>query len=152
MLLLFQGRSRLRDTVAHVAAPGAIHAASNRFEPCGFQIDVGMMHRSDSVPQPSRTHPPTIAWRPNLLLLAAFGFGAAIGYAAGAQRSPWGLLGLVLLLLGLAAAEAWRRQRARAEPPADSTDAQGDRPAVKPGRSSRDLTQDHQGDKQRYLM
>jgi hypothetical protein len=104
------------------------------------------------VPQPSRTRPPTFSWRPNLLLVAAFGFGAAIGYAAGAQRSLWGLLGLVLLLIGLAVAEVWRRQRNRAEAPADAPETQGDRPAAKPGKSSRDLTQDHQGDKQRYLM
>jgi hypothetical protein len=124
----------------------------DRLEACGIQIDVGTLHRSDSVPQPSRTHPPSFSGRPNLLLVAAFGFGAAIGYAAGAQRSSWGLLGLVLLLVGLTAAELWLRQRRRTEPQTDPTDVHGDRPTAKPGRSSRDLTQDHQGDKQRYLM
>ncbi len=100
--------------------------------------------------RPALSRRPRALW---LLLLSVFGLGAAVGYAAGAQRSVLGLAFLAGLLVGLLGVERWlarragrRRQDAAAEAP------HGRRSVSRPPESSYDLARDRSTRRQRYLM
>lgn len=100
--------------------------------------------------RPALSRRPRALW---LLLLSAFGLGAAVGYAAGAQRSVLGLAFLAGLLVGLLGVERWLARRAgrrRQDAPADTPHAR--RPAARPPESSYDLARDRSTRRQRYLM
>lgn len=107
-----------------------------------------MRHLLRRLPGPSRR--PRSLW---LLVFSTFGLGAAVGYAAGAQRSVLGLAFLAGLLLGLLGVERWlarRADRRRQDAAAEAPPAR--RPPSRPPESSFDLARDRSTRRQRYLM
>jgi hypothetical protein len=104
------------------------------------------------VPRQSSSRPRVPAPALRLPLLGAFGLGAAIGYAGGRQRSFWGLLALVLLLVTLVALEAWQRRRESAGHGDEAKDQPLLRGSSRPGKAAREQMPDRPTDKQRYLM
>jgi len=89
--------------------------------------------------------------RLGLLLLAVFGLGGAVGYAAGAQRSLLGLTFLAGLLAGLALVEWLLRQR-QAALQDEEPRPRSERGLLERGGRPYDLARDRSTKKQRYLM